>query len=305
MIYAGIDGGGTGCRIRIVSENGSILGEAKGKPANLLLGPSMVAERVLEVFADAADAAGLKPESYRECHLGLALASAEMQSAAADFMDRNWPFASVVLDTDAFGALMGAFRGEDGSIQIVGTGSCGFLMHEGKSTQIGGHEFPISDQAGGAWWGLRSVQTALWALDEIVKPTAFTESVLEKFRELSGTLNLQGRELIDYIITWSKTAIPGDYGRFARLAFDSAENGDPYAEKILQEALDDLVTILRAHVRLGSTRIAMMGSIGIRIAAKLPADLRNMIQEPESDAIDGAILMARQSKGRYSYFTPK
>ena len=83
-------------------------------------------------------------------HLGLALAGAEQRSAWHEFMAQAHPFASIVLNTDAYGACLGAHNGDSGAIMIAGTGSCGIHLSGNEQHVVGGREFPISDQGGGA-----------------------------------------------------------------------------------------------------------------------------------------------------------
>ena len=97
-------------------------------------------------------------------HIGLALAGAEQKSAWLEFMKLPHPFASLTLNTDAYGACLGAHNGQDGAIMIAGTGSCGILIKDGEQHIVGGREFPISDQGGGAVTGLRLIQHVLLAL---------------------------------------------------------------------------------------------------------------------------------------------
>ncbi|WP_306462948.1 BadF/BadG/BcrA/BcrD ATPase family protein, partial [Klebsiella pneumoniae] len=111
-------------------------------------------------------------------HVGLALAGAEQKEAWHAFMQQAHPFASITLNTDAYGACLGAHLGEEGAIMIAGTGSCGILLKGGKQYVVGGREFPISDQGSGAVMGLRLIQQVLLAQDGIRPHTPLCDVVM-------------------------------------------------------------------------------------------------------------------------------
>ena len=81
-------------------------------------------------------------------------------------MQRPHPFRSVVYANDATIACIGAHGGTDGGIVIVGTGSVGFAVVEGREIRVGGYGFPISDEGSGADLGLHAIRLALRAYDE-------------------------------------------------------------------------------------------------------------------------------------------
>ncbi|KOO12243.1 N-acetylglucosamine kinase, partial [Vibrio xuii] len=120
-------------------------------------------------------------KDFSEMHIGLALAGAEHKSSWQTFMALPHPFASMVLNTDAYGACVGAHNGDDGAIMIAGTGSCGIYLTNGEQHVVGGREFPISDQGGGAVMGLRLVQQVLLAEDGIIDKTPLCTHVMAHF----------------------------------------------------------------------------------------------------------------------------
>jgi glucosamine kinase len=66
---------------------------------------------------------------------------------------------------DAVIACIGAHGGRDGGIVIIGTGSAGLALVEGRVVKVGGYGFPISDEASGADLGLQALRMALRAHD--------------------------------------------------------------------------------------------------------------------------------------------
>ncbi|WP_422766929.1 BadF/BadG/BcrA/BcrD ATPase family protein [Photobacterium leiognathi subsp. mandapamensis] len=284
----GVDGGGTSCRARICDINGNTLGEAKTGSANILLGSSVAMASINNAIATAAEQAGLNSSHFRHMSVGLALAGAEQQDAWYAFMKQPHPYGAITLNTDAYGACLGAWGGKDGAILIAGTGSCGILLKEGQQHVVGGREFPISDQGGGAVMGLRLIQQVLLSVDGIVEQTPLARSVLEYFNHD-----------VDSIVSWSKTARPCDYGQFSPSIFAHAAQGDKLAVEMLLQTAADIEMWMNALIQRGADKICLMGSIAERIHAWLIPPLQQRIATPQGDAMDGAIAMARSNHNLY------
>ncbi|PSW04746.1 N-acetylglucosamine kinase [Photobacterium rosenbergii] len=286
--FVGVDGGGTSCRARITDINGHILGEAKTGSANILLGADIAMASIIDAIATAATIAGLNEESYSSMSVGLALAGAEQQSAWYEFMAQPHPFGAVTLNTDAYGACLGAWGGGDGAILIAGTGSCGILLKDSEQHVVGGREFPISDQGGGAVMGLRLIQQTLLAHDGIRPITPLAEHVLSHFNHD-----------IDAIVSWSKSARPCDYGQFSPAIFAEAYRGDSLGIELLNQTAADIEMWMKALVKRGAEQICLMGSIAERIQPWLIPPMQQRVATPMGDAMDGALAMARSSHNLY------
>ena len=279
--YVGADGGGTSCRVRIRDPHGKLLGEAKSGSANILLGVDIALNSIIEATSKAAQGAGLDHTHFQYMHLGLALAGAEQKSTWHDFMALTHPFASLVLNTDAYGACLGAHNGESGAIMIAGTGSCGIYLAGSEQHVVGGREFPISDQGGGAIMGLRLIQKVLLAEDGIQEKTPLCHKVMAHFSND-----------VDQIVSWSKHALPRDYGQFSPTIFHYAKSADPLALSLLKQTAEDIEMFICALHRKGATRICLMGSIAERIYDWLSPPVQQWIVEPQLDAIEGALMFA-------------
>ncbi len=283
LYYVGIDGGGTSCRARIRDEQGNFIGEAKSSSANIMLGADIAMESILDSITNAAIQGGLSQQHFAQMHVGLALAGAEHKSSWQKFMALPHPFASMVLNTDAYGACIGAHNGDDGAIMIAGTGSCGIYLQGNQQHVVGGREFPISDQGGGAVMGLRLIQQVLLVEDGIGDKTPLSEYVMEQFDNE-----------VDQIVEWSKTALPRDYGQFSPAIFEHATKGDSLAISMLKQTAADIEMYLVALTRKGASRICLMGSIAERIKEWLSPPIQNLIVTPKFDAIEGALMFAGQ-----------
>jgi len=279
----GVDGGGTSCRARIRDAKGQLIGEAKSGSANILLGIELAMDSIIHAITDAAHQGGLNQADFKDMHLGLALAGGEQKSAWQAFMALEHPFASIVLNTDAYGACLGAHNGDNGAIMIAGTGSCGILLKDGQQFVVGGREFPISDQGGGAIMGLHLIQQVLLTQDGIRPNTELAQHVMEHFEHD-----------VDAIVTWSKSAKPRDYGQFCPAIFELAYQGDRLAVELLKQTAADIEMFLLALNQRGAHKIALMGSIGERIVDWLSPLAQTWLVSPSCDAIEGGIMMANK-----------
>lgn len=281
MYFVGIDGGGTSCRARIKDAQGNFLGEAKTGSANIMLGAETAMASIIDAITLAAGQAGLSQQDFSSMHVGLALAGAEHKASWQAFMSLLHPFASMTLNTDAYGACLGAHNGKDGAIMIAGTGSCGIYLKGLEQHVVGGREFPISDQGSGAVMGLHLIQQVLLAQDGIREKTPLAEYVMAHFEND-----------VDNVVAWSKQALPRDYGQFSPAIFQYAQRGDELAIEMLKQTASDIEMFLVALNKRGATRICLMGSIAERILHWLSPPVQQWIVEPQFDAIDGAIMFA-------------
>lgn len=285
VYYAGIDGGGTSCRARIRDASGALIGEAKTGSANLLLGVERAMDAVIHAITLAAEQGGLNNDNFGQLHVGLALAGAEHQATWHAFMQLPHPFASLTLNTDAYGACLGAHHGDNGAIMIAGTGSCGLFLQNGHQHVVGGREFPISDQGSGAVMGLRLIQQVLLIEDGIYPATPLSQCVMQHFEHD-----------VDAIVAWSKSALPRDYGQFSPQIFALANQGDTLAISLLKQTAADIEMFLNALHRKGAQRICLMGSIAERIHAWLSPPVQQWIVAPQSDAMEGALMFAGKAE---------
>ncbi len=279
--FVGIDGGGTSCRARVKDAQGNFLGEAKTGSANIMLGAELAMDSIIESITLAAEQGGLSQQDFSSMYVGLALAGAEHKASWHAFMSLPHPFASMTLNTDAYGACIGAHNGKDGAIMIAGTGSCGIYLKGLEQHVVGGREFPISDQGSGAVMGLRLIQQVLLAEDGIRESTPLSQHVMSHFEND-----------VDNVVAWSKRALPRDYGQFSPAIFQYAEQGDELAIEMLKQTAADIEMFLVALNKRGASRICLMGSIAERILHWLSPPVQQWIVKPQFDAIEGAIMFA-------------
>ncbi|MDY4374734.1 BadF/BadG/BcrA/BcrD ATPase family protein [Pectobacterium carotovorum] len=289
-LYAGVDGGGTGCRARIYQADGTPLGQGHGGRANLLLGVENVRQSVDDAIAQALKHSGFSPNDVSRLKVGLALASAEHRAAYDAFLALPHPYAAQVLNTDALGACLAVNQGKDAGVVIAGTGSCGLAWQNRTITAYGGHEFPISDQGSGARLGLAALQHTYDVLQGWCAPSALSQRIDDFFS--ASVAPTQAANTLDALQTFSQQAKPGDYAQFARHVFDCAQQNDTVSHALLAQTASEIGLLLAAVARHTPPRLSLMGSIGLHIRPWLADEWQSQLAAPMGDALDGARLIA-------------
>jgi glucosamine kinase len=280
-LFLGVDAGGTSCKARLTDPGGRILGTGMSGPANTRVGVEALHRTLMEACQEAIDAAGLDGEAVSTIRAGMGVAGINRAGSKAKLQAMPFPFASLVLTSDAVIANLGAHAGGDGAILIVGTGSVGLIKRGEDSTSIGGYGFPISDEGSGAALGLSAIRHALRALDGRTRPTALSQAVTQRFEHA-----------IPSIITWMDDAAPGDYASFAPLVLSHAEAGDEIALSIIREAANHIERFIETIYARGATRCVLMGGLAGPMRPWLRARIADRLVEPLGDALDGALLLA-------------
>ncbi len=287
LLFLGIDGGATTCRARIVDAKDTVLGEGEAGTANPRFGLKPAFGEILAATRKAMAAAGLAESAVSELHAGLGLAGTGQRRDRDAVLAHPHPFATFALATDAHTACLGAHAGEDGAILILGTGSCGWAIVGGQPRRIGGLGFPISDHGSGAWLGLTAIRRALLTADGVEPGTALSRAVMARFDDDTDTA-----------VAWQSEAQPRDYAAIAPLVIAHAAEKDPLAVELMQASAAEATLLADALLATGISRLALMGGLAPHIRPWLPTQLQDTIVEPAGDALDGAILLARQSTSK-------
>jgi len=283
LLFLGVDGGGTRCRARLADSGGAVIGEGLAGPANIRVSLEEGLASVMDAAGQCLRRAGASWGAPVVACLALAGASEPVEAAAALAACKD-RFRRVVMTTDAHAACVGAHRGADGGIIIVGTGSIGWAVREGKNHRVGGWGFPVSDEGGGAWLGCEAVRRALWAHDGRAAWTPLLRQVSEEVGPDPHA-----------IVRWMGTARPRDFARMAPLVLDHAAARDTAALQIMRLAAGHIDAIAAQLARHGTTRIALMGGIAAGIEPWLAPTTHARLVPPAGDALDGALRIARKA----------
>lgn len=282
--FIGVDGGATSCRARIRDIDGKVLGEGTGGPANIHSNLPLATESIRQATAAALRSAGLAAPSLQGAHAGLGLAGAGLKNACDRLLSEPIPFESIVLETDAYVAWLGAHEGEDGGIAILGTGSCGLAVVNGRRTAVAGWGPEISDEAGGQRMGREALRRSLWAYDGRAEQTELTTAILNRFEWDPAK-----------VVSFASKAAAADYARFAPLIFHYASAQDSVATALVNEAATAAAEIIERLLSVDAPAVSLIGGLAEPLTPWLPGDLCSYIRAPKSDPADGAILMARRA----------
>ncbi|MDP4301792.1 BadF/BadG/BcrA/BcrD ATPase family protein [Leptothrix discophora] len=280
----GVDGGGTATRARLHAADGRLLGDGAAGPSALGQGVAQAWRHIGEAVDAAFSAAGLVSAPIGDCALGLGLSGAENPGWVADFHAANPGWARVALASDGAAAVLGAHAGGAGALLALGTGSIGVARHaDGSHQMVSGWGWQIGDEAGGAWFGQQAVRLAQRAMDGRAPAGALAQAVWQH----GGASRA---ELLD----WCAAAGQGGYAALAPLVLDH-EAIDPAAAALVAQAVDDARAIVRAMDPDGVLALAITGSLGRQLAARIVAGLPHRQVDPAGDACDGALHLIRQA----------
>src|SRR6478609_7223101 len=290
--FIGIDGGASCCRARLRDMEGNLLGEGFGGPANIHLDLDLARESIRTASRAAIRAVGLDERILHRAYAGLGLAGAGLRGACEQLRAGLTSFASTVVSTDAYIAWLGAHHGGNGGIVILGTGSCGLAFVDGRRLEVGGWGAEISDEAGGQRMGREALRRSLWAFDGRANRTELSTAILERFDWDPAK-----------IVCFASTATPADYAELAPLVLECASREDPLAIAIVREAADAATRIIERLKDVGCPAISVIGGLAAPLTEWLVPNVRSHLSAPQSDPLDGAILMARRAFFRLESLT--
>lgn len=282
----GVDGGGTSCRARLQTVEGQILAEGESGAANIRLGLDLAWLHIAEAIDSALKAAGLTRTILPSTSAGLGLAGVLTEKDVLATLNSALPFGSLMVASDAHVACLGAFAGDDGAIQIAGTGSSSYIISHGQGRQVGGWGFALDEKGSAASLGRDAAKAALNALDGLAPESPLTRALIALFGN--------GAAVVD----WSESATPAQYGGLSPMVFDHARQGDPVALALLENVAGEIELYIRHLVSLGAPGVCLMGGLAQHIRPWLASDVTPCLREPRLDPMAGAALMATSQATR-------
>lgn len=282
----GVDGGGTGTRVRLAEVSGRVLGQGEAGPSALGQGIAQAWSHIEQALSRAAEAAGLAALPRAEVAVGAGLSGGNELALAEKFIARQPGFAAVLLDNDGFTTVLGAHGGQPGAVMAAGTGVVGeALRRDGSRVCVSGWGWITGDEGSGAWLGLRAMRHAQQALDGRVPVTSLARAVWS----VAGTSRTE-------VLAWCSAAGQHGFATLAPLVFEMAAQ-DAVARGFLAEAVEALEVLVEAVDPQHELPLALCGSIARRLKSEFSAGLQARCVEPQGDSADGALLMARTELG--------
>ncbi len=316
MRIAGIDGGQTGLRLRVVGPDGSTATATAGgfdydagdPAATVLALVEQAWARLPAAHREPVDRVGLgltgdhRPEEVRRIEAGVA----DLLGAGP---------VEVRVAHDAVTAHLGALGGAVGVVVVAGTGVVALARTdagpgaegaEGVTARVDGWGHLLGDEGGGFAVGRHGLRAALAAYDGRGPRTALATAAADRFGPLDGL----PRRLYG---TGSTVA---DVAGFSRQVAEAARTGDPVATQIWRDAVDALVGTTRAAVARYLELTGKPGAVAAPVAVSWAGGLMGVadlvrepwrrrvaevpparVVDPAGDGLDGAVLLAANGHG--------
>ncbi|MBL4671224.1 MAG: hypothetical protein JKX81_03105 [Arenicella sp.] len=285
-LFIGIDGGGSSCRAKVLSSDGSITGGGFSGRANPVHGLEKTIESIIDCSQKAIEDAGLESSAIRHITAGIGLAGVNLPSLYEKISRWQHPFKEMFLTTDLHIACLGAHAQQDGSVIIAGTGSCGISISGSKMFSYGAHGFPWGDQCSGAWFGLQAISVSLLAYDDLGPQTSLCDRVCD-------ALNTNPLEIADKMSNQPSK----EFAKLARLVFEEAKNGDAVAISVIEDGVGYLNKMARKIMSTSPGRLSLIGGLRSELLPWLASDVQDYLCDPIESPEGGAIYFA-QSKSR-------
>ena len=284
----GVDGGGTGTRVRLARADGIEVAQGAGGPSGLALGIEHAWQSLDDAVLNAFAAFGASRPALSKLAIGLGLAGVHNPQWAAQFAAANPGYAALRLENDAYTTLIGAHQGNPGTIVAIGTGSVGqALLPDGTQREVGGWGFPAGDEASGGWIGLRAINHIEQVIDGRRAGSAFAQELIDF---CGGDRNA--------VQVWIGQATQTRYATLAPIVVKHAPS-DATANGFLAEAALEVARIAHALDPLAALPLALCGGLGAPLRAYLPPELLARSVAPCGDAANGALRMiALHLKGK-------
>ncbi len=239
MILAGIDSGGTSCRVAVCDQTGRVLKKCTVSGHNPNAdGFDALEESLRKCLTQALDPYGGLDCPLDALHMGAAGGEGENKRRLEEILRRLLPSArQITVSSDALIALSAGLGRKDGGVLIAGTGSIGFIRKGGKLLRFGGWGY-LADKGGSGWaLGRDGFRAAMAGHDAGLPPTALTELY-------EATLQMTMMEAVPALYQ-GEIALAS----CAPLVFRAAELGDRPAMEILRENAAILVQTLEKMSR--------------------------------------------------------
>ena len=279
----GVDGGGTGTRVVLAAPDGTCLSRGAAGPSGLVHGRQRAWDAILTATRHAFEQAGLVMPALSQIAMGCGLAGINNAQWATEFTASNPGVAALAAETDAYTTLMGAHCGQPGVVIALGTGSVGeVLQSDGQRREVGGWGFPVSDEASGAWLGMRAANHLQRALDGRAATDALSAAVLQY---CGGDK--------DAVFAWLGQANQTRYAELAPLVLATAASS-LVALRILQDAGLEVQAMADALDPQHQLPLALCGGLAAVLTPYLPADLQARAQAPLGDSAEGALILIQR-----------
>lgn len=266
-VRIGVDGGGTKTEVVAVDQKGRVLNNLRKPASNYhVVGAERAVQHIIEGITETINMINILPDGLLE-GIGVTLAgidTSEDWSIMAGGLRQGFikltgkiglPFGEIpiILENDAFGALM-SVRGEfSGNVLVAGTGAIALGINKlGDIIRVGGWGHLIGDQGAGYDIGRRALSAMVASFDGFGPKTKLEAKIIE-YLGLA-----QVREISDWL--FMQKQVNKAVAALVPVVVASAQVGDLVAKQILEESGRALGLLTKALVR--KTKISEVGLVG-------------------------------------------
>ncbi len=282
----GVDGGGTGTRVRLSDVQGRLLGQGWAGPSALGQGIAQAWRHIQTAVHEAAAKAGLERLPLAETAIGLGLSGAGVAAQAQAFIAQQPGYAHVELVNDGTTTVIGAHAGRPGGVIAAGTGTVGeALRADGSLVCVSGWGWIGGDEGSGAWLGIQAMRVAQKAMDGRADVGPLARAVWAA----AGCTHERDRDAIN---AWVAQAGQHAYAQLAPLVFEQV-GADPAAAALVAQAVSELEQLALALDPSQQLPLSLAGSVAQRLAALFSGNIRARCVSPQGDSADGALRLVR------------
>ncbi|WP_448071528.1 BadF/BadG/BcrA/BcrD ATPase family protein [Georgenia yuyongxinii] len=251
-VLVAADVGGTSSTVAVLGDGARVIARVDGPGGNFRTSPGSSLDTLGAVLAAArAQVQGVlgAPWHIAAMTVGVAGAGAAGRSQVDQLVHAALRSSAIpvprllAVDTDLALAYAAAAPGPDGALLLAGTGAVacrlrGFTV-EARCDGLG---WLLGDVGSGVWIGLAGLRAAAAALDGRGPRTALSARAVEWSQRHAPSTGDPRQDLVRLV----GDLAPAELGGFARVVTRCADDGDPVAIRIADQAADELVRTLDA-----------------------------------------------------------
>ena len=286
-IFIAVDGGGTNTKVLIEDEAGNKIGKGVAGPSNIRLSVENAWKSIYSAIDMALLGTDIKLKDNKYAfHIGLGLAGVSIIAAKKQFVNTSNPFKSLVLESDAHVACLGANHGNDGGVISVGTGVIGYSICGDKSYRVSGWGFPHADTGGGAWLGMEISRLVFSWLDCCTSASDVIEKIFTHFDNDTSKF-----------VQWANSANASQFATLAPFVVKGLTSNDIYSVKLFEKAakeIDLLIKALSTKSKNSKLQFKLIGGLATFMKPFLQSKNISVNQDAEA-SINGAQYLIRES----------
>ncbi|MFC5703207.1 BadF/BadG/BcrA/BcrD ATPase family protein [Cohnella faecalis] len=249
--FIGLDGGGSKTYCVIGDGEGRLTFLSRGSSSNMKSKPWTEVRKVLsESIMECWDNGREEESELNTVFLGMAGSDRpEDRERIGCFLEELLPSnREFVVRSDALSAMASGTWGEPGIILIAGTGSIATSYNPATDEyhRVGGWGYVLGDEGSGYQIGRSGLISMLHQFDGRGPYTAITEKVLRQWKMDNAS------QLITYV--YENEELRKTVAEAARAVLDSAAEGDQVANRIIDEAIGELILLVETLAGKGSRR---------------------------------------------------